>query len=191
VGYKYIYLVRHGQYNMDKQSETYGSLTKLGHYQAVCAAKRLSEYPVSAIHSSSLNRAKETALSIMEKFSGITLKSHHLLKEGLPFVPNVIIKERGLDKYAIKHDRERMEKAYKEFFTPYKKDGDKHEVFVCHGNIIRFFLCKALDVTIEAWTKFEIFECSVSAIKIKPDGRTLVQSFAETGHIPLEKRSIL
>ncbi len=176
---------------MDKASETYGSLTKLGHYQAVCAAKRLAEYPVTAIHSSSLNRAKETALSIVEKFSGISLKSHHLLKEGLPYVPNVIIKERRLDKYAIKHDKERMEKAFNGFFTPHKIEGDKHEVLVCHGNIIRFFLCKALDVPIEAWTKFEIFECSISVIKIKPDGRCLVQSFAEVGHIPLEKRSIL
>lgn len=176
---------------MDKASENYGSLTKLGQFQAICAAKRLAEYPVTAIHSSSLNRAKETALSVLEKFTGIILKSHHLLKEGLPFVPNEIIKERGLDKYAIKHDRERMEKAYKEFFTPHKREGDKHEVFVCHGNIIRFFICKSLQVSIEAWTKFEIFEGSITVIKVKPNGSCLVQSFAEVGHIPLEKRSIL
>ena len=176
---------------MDKDSDTYGSLTKLGHYQSVCAAKRLAEYPISAIHSSSLDRAKETALSIVEKFSGIEIRSHHLLKEGLPYVPNSIIKERRLDKQAIKLDKERMDKAYKAFFNGTKEEGDKHVALICHGNIIRYFICKALNVPVEAWTKFEIFECSITIVKVKPNNLCIVQSFAEIGHIPIQKRSIL
>ena len=191
MGFRFLYLVRHGQYNMEKEAANYGSLTKLGHYQSVCIAKRLKEYPIDVIHSSSVNRAKETALAVMEKFSGAKLLSHQLLKEGLPYVPTAIIKERNLDKQAIKLDKERMTQAYAKFFVPNKKKESKHEALICHGNIIRYFMCRALGVPIEAWTKFEIYECSLTIIKIKEDGKSTVISFGDIGHIPREKRTVL
>ncbi len=176
---------------MDKDSDTYGSLTRLGHYQANCIAKRLTDYPVDKIHSSSLLRAKETALSVIEKFSNLQLKSHHLLKEGLPYVPAPLIKQKKLDKVQIKMDKERMDQAFNVFFAPNKKETEKHEVLICHGNIIRYFICKCLGVPIEAWSNFEIFECSLSIVKVSSQGKIVVKSVGETGHIPVLKRTIL
>jgi len=176
---------------MDKESSSYGSLTKLGHYQAGCIAKRLKELPISKIHSSSLLRAKETALTVVEKFSDLELKSHHSLKEGLPYVPSAVIKRKNLDKLQIKLDKERMEKAFKSFFKANKKEEIKHEALICHGNIIRFFLCKSLGVPIEAWSNFEVYQCSLSVIKITKEGKMVVKSVGESGHIPLVKRTII
>lgn len=191
MAFKYLYLVRHGQYDLDKESEQYGSLNKLGYYQAGCVAKRLQDYPIGKIHSSSLTRAKQTALSIIEKFSELEIKSHHILKEGLPYVPNSVIKQKKIDKAQIKMDRERMEQAFEVFFKKTLKSEDKHELLVCHGNIIRFFICKALRVPIEAWSNFELNHCSLSIVKIKPDGKMTVVCVGEVGHIPVLKQTIV
>ena len=174
---------------MDKSKDNYGTLTPLGHKQAKLTAKRLKEHPIEKINSSTLERAKQTTMHVVGEFPKKDIDSHLLLKEGLPYLPDSVLKEKKIGKNHVKQDRERMETAFQIFFVPFLKEGEFHEALICHGNLIRFFVCTALEVPIEAWTKFDIYECSITVIRIKQEGRISVLSVGEIGHIPVEERT--
>ena len=63
-----IVFVRHGQtewnLSMRYQGHTDINLTELGQKQAQCVAARLAKEPLTAIYTSDLTRAKDTALAI-------------------------------------------------------------------------------------------------------------------------------
>ncbi len=62
-----IYLIRHGQYNPENQKDRLGNgLTATGIAQAQYSAERMADVPLSAIHTSSLLRAAQTARFIAE-----------------------------------------------------------------------------------------------------------------------------
>jgi serine/threonine-protein phosphatase PGAM5 len=67
----------------------------------------------------------------------------------------------------------------------------KHEfeVIVGHGNIIRYFLLRALQLPPEAWLRFSVFNCSITYLMIYPDGRVTARLVGDTGHIPYEETS--
>ena len=52
--------------------------------------------------------------------------------------------------------------------------GDTHELLVCHGNVIRWFVCRALGVDTKQWTRMEIANCSLTMIQIRADGTVRV-----------------
>ena len=72
-----IYLIRHGQYESypDNNDSLGGSLTVIGRDQAERAAEALSQMPITAIHSSTLRRAAETAGIIALRFPALTVQA--------------------------------------------------------------------------------------------------------------------
>lgn len=48
----------------------------------------------------------------------------------------------------------------------------KHEfeIIVCHANVIRYFLCRALQIPPEAWLRLCTFNCSLTYLTIRPTG---------------------
>jgi serine/threonine-protein phosphatase PGAM5 len=44
------------------------------------------------------------------------------------------------------------------------------EIIVCHGNVIRYFFCRALQLPPEAWLRFSPFNCSLTYLTIQPTG---------------------
>eukprot|EP00797_Seminavis_robusta_P020798 Sro31_g020420.2 (373) ;mRNA; r:126014-127132 len=57
------------------------------------------------------------------------------------------------------------------------------DIIVCHGNVIRYFLCRALQLPPEAWLRFSVFNCSVSYIMIKPNGYVSCRMIGDIGHL--------
>ena len=53
-----------------------------------------------------------------------------------------------------------------------QKEGSRHEfeIIVCHANVIRYFLCRALQMPPEAWLRLCTFNCSLTYLTIRPTG---------------------
>ncbi|MGK3735575.1 MAG: serine/threonine-protein phosphatase PGAM5 [Bacillariaceae sp.] len=53
-----------------------------------------------------------------------------------------------------------------------KNSSPKHEfeIIVCHANVIRYFLCRALQIPPEAWLRLCTFNCSLTYLTIRPTG---------------------
>jgi serine/threonine-protein phosphatase PGAM5 len=67
----------------------------------------------------------------------------------------------------------------------------KHEfeVLVGHGNVIRYFVCRALQLPPEAWLRLSVFNCSITYITIQPSGYVSVRMVGDTGHLGYDDTS--
>jgi len=59
-------------------------------------------------------------------------------------------------------------------------------LFVCHGNVIRYFTMRALQLPPEAWLRTSVANASITIINIHPNGRVSLQCMGETGHLSPE-----
>jgi serine/threonine-protein phosphatase PGAM5 len=61
----------------------------------------------------------------------------------------------------------------------------KHEfeVIVGHGNVIRYFTCRALQIPPEAWLRLSCFNCSITYLIIHPNGYVTCRAFGDMGHL--------
>jgi serine/threonine-protein phosphatase PGAM5 len=186
-GTRTIYLIRHGYYNeSDERDEFTGKgLTPLGIAQARLVSARLNGMAVhfTSLTSSTMTRAKQTAIVIKEDFPDLKLNKNELICECTPpsWRKDVMA---GVDTVHRIECVENLEKAFKEFFTPSPDENDKNDIIVCHGNVIRYFVTKVLNVDTMSWLQMSIGNCSLTIIRIQPDGSMKLVSFNDVGHIP-------
>lgn len=74
--------------------------------------------------------------------------------------------------------------AWQRLACPARGSGDEHDIIVCHGNVIRWFVCRALAVDPTAWLGMSIANCSLTVVQIRADGSAKLLSFADAGHLP-------
>lgn len=166
-------LVRHGQYDLALGDE--GGLTAVGREQARHTAELLSGYDIDLAVTSTLRRARETS-AIFSEVSGISFKSSALLQEGFPTrVPGRTL-HGPLDK-------PRLDQAFEKFMKPGKKRRSV-ALLVCHGNVIRYFVCRALKIPAARWLSLGTNHGAVTRIVVQSDGRMGVASFNESSHFP-------
>ena len=192
MGIKTIILVRHGQYHAAAENKT-EQLTTLGKQQARYVAKRLKENKIDQIFHSTMPRAVETAQIIKNQlnYRG-PFEATDLLREGTPVFPKKLRKKHGhTDLKKMKTHRLQLEKALKKFFKPSRKN--RVEVLVCHGNVIRYIVCRFLEIDPHLFLKMDILQCAISVFEIKTTGRTKKKliSHNDVGHIPKNKRTFL
>jgi len=180
-----MYLVRHGHFDvMARPADGLeGGLTALGRKQARLTAKRLSRLPITALYHSDLRRAAETAAIIAEKFPGVPVHASRLLRECIPGVPaNQAEHFAHLPAERLQHEERQAERAYERFFKLSRR-GDQHEIIVCHGNLIRYFLCRVLESPPGAWGRMDVRQGSLSEVVLQP-GWCRVNSLSDVGHLP-------
>ncbi|MBZ0289909.1 MAG: histidine phosphatase family protein [Anaerolineae bacterium] len=184
-----IYLVRHGQYESypENGDALGGSLTPLGRDQAEHAAEALSQMPISAIHTSTLRRAAETAALIAGRFPGLTVQASRELWEIIPCIPPreaeyFALHFPALTPEAIARDREVADTAFERLFRP-PVEQDEQEVIVCHGNLIRYYVCRVLEVPVETWGNMETNNCGITRCTVESDGRKMLISMNDVGHL--------
>ena len=178
-----VVLIRHGQY----EERGDGSLTELGRMQAEVTRDAVAGLRADAIVSSTLTRARQTGRIVSAAFPKLTLTEDDLLCECTPTAlpPSLgVVRNPAL----IKVDRARAEKAFKRFFRP--ASTPKTDVVVCHGNIIRFFACKALGVPARVWINMASLHCGITEVSVLPNGETRLMSYNDTGHLPRELRTM-
>jgi len=185
-GVRTLYLIRHGDYDSDDESDpTVGkALIPLGVAQARLVGARLRGMPVTftSLHSSTMTRARQTALVIGEEFPDLQLQSSALIGECTPPTRRKDVMEDETPEDLEACTRQ-LEEAFPVYFAP-SPDADRHDIVVCHGNVIRYFVTRALGVDTEAWLGMSIANCSLTVISVSADGSMKVLSYSDSGHIP-------
>lgn len=183
-----IYLIRHGEHDSenDPSDKLGSSLTPIGVEQAKLTAQRLRSLPIGAIYCSILRRAAETAEIIAREFPDAPLQRSRGLRECYPCVPPIpayIEYFAQVPAEEIAQGKEQAEKAFDTYFKR-ARGKDKHDILISHGNLIRYFVCRVLGVQPETWGKMDICNCGISAVLIKSDGKRILVSHNDVGHLP-------
>merc|ERR1712013_969523 len=65
-----------------------------------------------------------------------------------------------------------------------KEKKDSYDLLVCHGNVIRYFVCRALQFPPEGWLRMSVANCGITWISIRPTGRVSLRGLGDVGHLP-------
>ena len=66
---------------------------------------------------------------------------------------------------------------------------DEYDIVVCHANVIRYFVLRALQLPPEAWFRVHPNNASITHLKILPGGRVGLYSLGEAGHLEPEENT--
>jgi serine/threonine-protein phosphatase PGAM5 len=220
MGNRILYLVRHGQTNRTNRTfDSLGNgLTDLGREQAELTAQRLSTLPIDIIHHSPLRRAAETASFIAATCPEAPVRPARLLQECIPYLPAAFIEwyttssdeevwekrqmlppelkpwldmwTAGTEWSRIEQGMQQARRSFEKYFIPVHRS-DRHEIVVCHGNILRYFVCRALSVSEAAWIQTDVHNCGISEILVESSGRTMLVSHNDTGHLSYALRTYI
>uniref|UniRef100_A0A668AD91 Serine/threonine-protein phosphatase PGAM5, mitochondrial n=1 Tax=Myripristis murdjan TaxID=586833 RepID=A0A668AD91_9TELE len=186
-----ILLIRHSQYNLSGNDDKERILTPLGREQAELTGQRLAalglKYDV-LIHSS-MARATETANIISRHLPGVELVSCDLLREGAPIEPVPPVTHWKPDAVQYHEDGARIEAAFRRYIhraSPKQKE-DSYEIIVCHANVIRYFVCRALQFPAEGWLRMGLNNGSITWLTIRPSGRVALRTLGDSGFMPPDK----
>lgn len=181
-----IYLVRHGQYVSDKTiDERIGpGISPLGSAQANLAGARLAALQIKfdSYYVSPMQRARDTASVMGRNFPESKFGVVDDLAECTPPTRDmkIMAEEKPEDLAACKAALDRVFAAY---FKP-SQGREKTELFVCHGNVIRYLVTRSLGVDPIAWLSMSVGHASITKIRIEADGRFKVIAVGDVGHFP-------
>lgn len=186
-----IVLVRHGYYlpdaHADKQLGPH--LAPIGVAQAKLVAARLAGLPTrfDALYVSPVQRARDTAAIIGDDFPGRHFELVDELAECTPptWRSKVIAREKPAELAACKKQFDRL---FADYFKP-ASGHERTELMVCHGNVIRNMVVRALGVDPEAWLEMSVGNASITRIRVEADGKFKVISVGDVGHIPPNLRT--
>jgi serine/threonine-protein phosphatase PGAM5 len=132
-----------------------------------------------------MSRARETAQIIAASLPGIPMESTDLIREGAPIPPEPPVASwRPGAQYF--EDGARIEAAFRRFIHRADPDQEKdsYEIIVCHANVIRYFVCRALQLPPEAWLRMSLHHSSITWLTIRPNGLVSLRTLGDSGHIP-------
>jgi serine/threonine-protein phosphatase PGAM5 len=78
--------------------------------------------------------------------------------------------------------------AWAKYVTP-TPDADTHDLLVCHGNVIRWMVAKAMGSDSRTWTHMDIANASLTVISVRPDGTVRLVMYSDVGHMPVDKQT--
>ncbi|KFR08256.1 hypothetical protein N306_06485, partial [Opisthocomus hoazin] len=188
---RHIFLIRHSQYNLDGRADKDRTLTPLGREQAELTGQRLASLGLKfdqIIHSS-MTRATETTEIISKHLPGVKKISTDLLREGAPIEPDPPVSHWKPEAVQYYEDGARIEAAFRNFIhrADAKQEEDSYEIFVCHANVIRYIVCRALQFPPEGWLRMSLNNGSITHLVIRPNGRVALRTLGDTGFMPPDK----
>jgi serine/threonine-protein phosphatase PGAM5 len=183
-GTRVLYLVRHGYYeNEDPADERVGKkLTALGKEQARLAGVRLRDLGVTfdTLRTSTFTRAMESG-DIIAREIGLPVLRDSLISECTPpsTRPDIKWDTPGEADSA----QAQLEAAWAKYARPSTTSDPLHQILVCHGNVIRWFVTRTLGVDTRQWAQMEAANGGITVIAIRPDGTTRLLIYDEIAHI--------
>lgn len=181
-----IVLVRHGNYLPDPEiDEKIGpSLSPLGSAQAHLAGARLAGMPgrFDGLYVSPMQRARDTAAIIGEGFPGRHFEVVDDLAECVPPTWRRDV-EKDFSRKELADCKARLDRVFARFFKP-ATGHPQRDLLVCHGDVIRYMVTRAMHVDTKAWLEMSVGNASITVIRMQPDGRMKVISVGDVGHIP-------
>ncbi|XP_053557872.1 serine/threonine-protein phosphatase PGAM5, mitochondrial isoform X2 [Bombina bombina] len=187
---RHIFLIRHSQYNLDGKTDSERVLTSLGREQAEFTGKRLASLGLkyNKIIHSSMTRAAETTNIISKHLPGVEQTSCDLLREGAPIRPEPPVSHWKPD-VVYYEDGARIEAAFRQLIhrADPKQEEDSYEIVICHANVIRYIVCRALQFPPEGWLRMSLNNGSISHLVIRPNGNVSLRALGDSGFMPPEK----
>jgi len=174
-------------------------------------------FEYDAIVSSTMTRAKESAKIIVDQLRGsdhsknkssstnsssspgelaeerdsptLPLSVDALLEEGAPLPPDPPLDFWQPNAAQFRADGPRIERAFQKYFNKpaEEQEKDSHEIIVCHANVIRYCVCRALQVPPQAWLRMWLNHGSITWLTIRPEGRIVLRALGASGYMPPEK----
>lgn len=189
-GVRYVYLIRHGMYDRDDRVDDRvgNGLNALGREQAQLIGARLAKLPVrmTSLVSSDYTRARETA-DIMGRALGMTPRRDSLLHECTPSSERVSLMSHHPGEEAGPCDST-LSAAWAKYVRP-SPGTDAHDVLVCHGNVIRWFVSRSLGMDTRHWSRMDIANASLTVIAVRADSTTRLVMFSDVGHLPVDQQT--
>lgn len=179
-----IVLVRHGHYDADpKADESLGpGLSPIGVAQARLAGARLrGEAPFDTVLVSPMQRARDTAASIGLEMPDARFTVVEDLRECTPPTRrNEVTAEETPE--ALAACKAQLDRIFARYFKP-AGGGERRRLLVCHGNVIRYLVTRALGVDTTAWLEMSVGHASITRIRVEADGRYKVIAVGDVGHL--------
>ena len=187
-GIHYVYLIRHGIYDKDPDPNAddvvANGLNPLGHEQARRVGARLAALPVrpAAFVTSNYRRARETAEDIGQAL-GRPPTVDTLIHECTPATDRADIARKLKPEEQAACDSN-LVRAWARYMVP-TPEGDRHDILVCHGNVIRWFVSRVVAGDSRHWGWMEMANASITILAVRPDGTMRVVCFNDVGHLPV------
>lgn len=179
-----LYLIRNGQYLDDTDN-----LTELGQRQARLTAQAMRHLKLYALDCSPYPQVVETARLVGEPHD-IRVKQTALLRQ---YDSLRDIKLRTAEIFFNEDDidiqKTQLEIAYQTYFYPANELDDTHEILICHANIIRDLICRAIGVNPETWAHMMINHCGISVVTIDAQGDVQLLEYNQVHHLTEEIRT--
>ncbi|XP_077895605.1 serine/threonine-protein phosphatase PGAM5, mitochondrial isoform X4 [Ictidomys tridecemlineatus] len=119
---------------------------------------------------------------------GVSRVSTDLLREGAPIEPDPPVSH-WKPEAVYYEDGARIEAAFRNYIhrADAKQEEDSYEIFICHANVIRYIVCRALQFPPEGWLRLSLNNGSITHLVIRPDGRVALRTLGDTGFMPPNK----
>lgn len=185
---RHLFLIRHGQYNIEGVTDKERTLTDLGRTQADLTGQRLACLDIKwdLLVRSTMTRAQETAAIIAKHLDkNLEIKDCQLIEEGAPIPPEPPVGHWRPEAKQFFQDSARIEAAFRRYFyrAPPEQTNDTYTILVCHANVIRYFVCKALQFPPEGWLRISLNHGSITWVSILPNGNVVLRVLGDTGHM--------
>lgn len=186
-----VVLVRHGHYVPDASIDerTGPGLSPIGVAQGQLVGARLKGEVsrLDRLYVSPMRRARDTAAAIGISFPERAFDIVDDLAECTPPTrrEEIMARETPESAAACKAQLDRLFERF--FLTP--AEAGHTDLLVCHGNVIRYLVTRALGVDTDAWLEMSVGHASITRIRIEPDGRFKVIAVGDVGHMPVNLRT--
>jgi len=185
---RHVLLVRHGQYNMEAKDDLDRHLTEVGKQQAQITGERLKDTGIKfdRVVVSTMTRAQETANLICQSLPVLPHEDCSALREGAPWPPIPTSTNWKPERFEFYQDYPRIESAFRKYIhrADASQTEDSYDLIVCHGNVIRYFVCRALQFPREGWLRMSVGHCGLTWITIRPSGSVSLRELGGVQHLP-------
>ncbi|KAG4066117.1 hypothetical protein HA402_010319 [Bradysia odoriphaga] len=186
---RHLILIRHGQYNLDGTTDDERYLTEIGRTQANLTGQRLKVLDIKwdKMIRSTMTRAQETGKIISTELAmNFPIENCSLIEEGAPIQPQPAVGHWAPEPSQFFQDGARIEAGFRKYFhrADAKQEKDSYTLMVCHANVIRYFVCRAMQFPPEAWLRLSLNHASITWLSILPSGRVILRSMGDSGHMP-------
>lgn len=189
-----VIFVRHGQYEREPER-----LTKLGLEQAACAARELFDVRPDHLFCSTMPRAIETAEILAQGWQHQPVRKKFFSEALLP-VPSAsfgrIYEERKGDftkaglRAVMRKNARQADQAFRFLFGKAPRS-NRLTVVVAHGNVIRYWACRALGIDPRKWLLMDVLQCSFTTIQQSRSGGFQLLGLSDCRHIPRVQRTFM
>lgn len=181
-----IVLVRHGNYDEDPAVDPKlgPHLNPIGVAQAHLAGARIAGLGLDfdAYRVSPMQRARDTAAVIAQDLPGSAFTVDPDLAECIPPTRRTEI-TKDEKSAELARCKAQLDRAFARYFHP-QAGAQGAELLVCHGDVIRYLVTRALGVDTMAWLEMSVRNASITQILIEPDGRFKVITVGDDGFMP-------